>query len=231
MTKSFLIDDICTDNAKTIAPSFYTFFTNIAYHNKVKTKRLCGTVLCWWKKNLQHFLLPKCYRQWNPWTLYTSVPEKSQWCWQPTPRLLKRHDILTKPLCHLISLWTWTVPYEFKIGKLSAVFKQGTKQLMSNYRPISILPVCSKIFQKCVHNQLKSFIEEHRLLSKHQFGFRKQRNTVPATTHFVDLLRENMNAGKMTGDIFVDLSTAFDILSHSQIVTNCSRCSTTGMER
>ena len=38
MTKSFLIDDICTDNAKTIAPSFYTFFTNIAYHNKVKTK-------------------------------------------------------------------------------------------------------------------------------------------------------------------------------------------------
>ena len=102
---------------------------------------------------------------------------------------------------------------------------------MLNYRPTIVLPVCSKIFQKCVCNQLKSFIEEHRLLSKHQFAFRKRRNTVAATTHFVDLLRENMNAGKMTGDIFVDLSTAFDTLSHSQIVTNCSRCGTTGMER
>ena len=89
---------------------------------------------------------------------------------------------------------------------------------MDNYRPISVLPVCSKILEKCVHHQLTSFLEEKGLLSKCQFGFRKQRNTEQAATLFVDSIRKNMNAGKMTGAIFVDLSKAFDTLSHSQII-------------
>lgn len=102
---------------------------------------------------------------------------------------------------------------------------------MDNYRPISVLPICSKIFEKCVHHQLTSFLEEKGLLSKFQFGFRKQRNTEQAATLFMDSIRKNMNAGKMTGAIYVDLSKAFDTLSHKQIIANLSRYGITDVEK
>ena len=71
-------------------------------------------------------------------------------------------EVLAKPFCHLINicLQTGSVQNEFKIGKLTPIFKSGSKHLMDNYRPISVLPVCSKILEKCVHHQLTSFLEE-----------------------------------------------------------------------
>ena len=68
----------------------------------------------------------------------------------------------------------------------------------------------AKYFRNAVTNQLTTFMEEYGLLSKHQFGFCKQQNTKQAATIFVNLIRKNMNTGKMTGAIFVDLSKAFD---------------------
>jgi len=142
-------------------------------------------------------------------------------------------DILANPLCHLINicLRNGTVPNEFKIGKITPIFKSGSKFLMDNYRPISVLPICSKILEKCVHRQLTLFLEEKRLLNDKQFGFRKHRNTEQAATLFVDSIRKNMNTGKMTGAIFIDLSKAFDTLSHGQIIANLTRYGITGVEK
>ena len=99
---------------------------------------------------------------------------------------------------------------------------------MDNYHPINVLPVSSKIFEQCIFKQLIDFLESNNLLSNHQFSFRSNRNTESAVTLFTNHIRKSMNDGKLTGSIFIDLSKAFDTMSHAQILENLS---STGVKR
>ena len=101
---------------------------------------------------------------------------------------------------------------------------------MDNYSPITVLPVCSKIFEQCICKQLTYFLESNNLLSNHQFDFRSNRNTESAVTLFTDHIRKSMNDGKLTGSIFIDLSKALDTLSHAQILENLSSAGVKGVE-
>ena len=101
---------------------------------------------------------------------------------------------------------------------------------MDNYRPITVLPLCSKIFEQCICKQLIDFLESNNLLSNHQFCFRSNQNTESAVTLFTDHIRKNMNDGKLTGSIFIDLSKAFGTLSHAQILQNLSSAGVKGVE-
>jgi len=65
----------------------------------------------------------------------------------------------------------------------------GDNHRFNNYRPISILPVISKVFEKCVHNQIIKYLELNNLLSSKQFGFRSKRSTELATAYFIDKIR------------------------------------------
>ena len=86
------------------------------------------------------------------------------------------------------------------------------------------------IFEKCIYKQLINFLESNNLLSSYQYGFRAGSNTELAVILLVDEIRKNMNEGKLTGAIFIDLSNAFDTLSHSQILANLSAVSVQGMK-
>ena len=151
-----------------------------------------------------------------------------------SPGILKDAALqIAKPLCHVIntSLKTSIIPSDFKLGTITPIHKSGSKQEMDNYRPITVLPVCSKILEKCIHKQLLAFLEEHNLLSCTQFGYRKNRNTELAATLLVDDIRRNMDKGEVTGSIFIDLSKAFDTLTHAQIIESLSSCGVTGTEK
>ena len=86
--------------------------------------------------------------------------------------------------------------------------------LKDNYRPISILPTISKIIERSAHIQLSSFLEENRLLSQSQFGFRLKRSTSTALIAFTDQVLESMDKGCVTGTVFLDLRKAFDTVDH-----------------
>ena len=68
------------------------------------------------------------------------------------------------------------------------------------------------------------------MLSNHQFSFRSNQNTESAVTLFTGHIRKSMNDGKLNGSIFIDLSTAFDTLSHAQILENLSSTGIKGVE-
>ena len=141
------------------------------------------------------------------------------------PGLLKDSArFIAAPLAHVInsSIKTAIVPDDFKIGIITFTFKSGKRSDLDNYRPVTVLPVSSKIFERCIHQQVMNFLEEKNFLSKTQFGFRKKRNTEFAATLLLDEIRQNMNNGQITGAIFVDLSKAFDTLGHAQIIENLS---------
>jgi hypothetical protein len=121
------------------------------------------------------------------------------------------------PILHVfrLSLSSGVVPSQFKIAKVVPVFKNGDKTNPDNYRPISLLSSFSKILEKVVSIRLCSFLEEEKILSKLQFGFRKSHSTVHAMVHFLNNLSVNLNAKKHTVAIFCDLRKAFDTVEHS----------------
>ena len=75
---------------------------------------------------------------------------------------------------------TGTFPDEHKIARVIPLFKSGNRNLMSNYRPISILPTLSKIFEKLIHVRIYQFLDENQVLYNYQFGFRKAHSIVHA---------------------------------------------------
>ena len=69
-------------------------------------------------------------------------------------------------------LKTSIYPDMWKCANMTPVYKKGNKQLIKNYRPISLLPICGKIFEKIVFNTLYSYLNKNNLLTKNQSGFR-----------------------------------------------------------
>lgn len=93
---------------------------------------------------------------------------------------------------------------------------------MDNYRPISILPVISKIAEKVVYHQPFNNLDANGLLSSCQSGCRKNFSTETAVTFFVDKIRRNMVNGFLTGAVFIDLKKAFDTIDHHILLHNCT---------
>ena len=129
-------------------------------------------------------------------------------------------EYIADPLCHIInlSIRTATIPTKWKIAKLIPIYKSGSVKLPENFRLISVLPVLSKLLEKHIHRQYMDFLEEERLLSDCQFGYRSGRSTNLAATLFVDNVRNDVDKGKLVGAVFIDLRKAFDTLSHNVLL-------------
>ena len=87
--------------------------------------------------------------------------------------------ILAKPetkICN-ISIKSRIFPDPFKLAKLRLPFKKGSRMDPSNYRPISLLPLISKIFEKIAHDQMIDFLAQYDILYKYQLGFRTKHST------------------------------------------------------
>ena len=113
-----------------------------------------------------------------------------------------------------ISLMSGLVPDGIKIAKVIPLFKAGDRQLQTNYRPISILPCFSKIYEKVVYKRMMSYILNFNILNKNQYGFRNKHSTIMAVCDFVERLSNAVDQGFHTVGIFLDLSKAFDTINH-----------------
>ena len=120
-------------------------------------------------------------------------------------------------LSHIIncSLLSGIVPSKLKIAKVIPIFKNGHREDMYNYRPISILPCFSKNVEKIIANRLLSFLLKYNILYDHQFGFIPGKNTTHAILSLVDYLINSFEDNKLTCGIFLDISKAFDTIEHN----------------
>ena len=116
-------------------------------------------------------------------------------------------------LCNL-SMKRSKFPLDCKIAKLKPLYKKDSKTDPKSYRPVSLLPLVSKVIEKVIHNQTEIFLNKNKILYKYQSGFRKSFSTNSCLTLLTDKINKGFESGKYTGLILIDLQKAFDTIDH-----------------
>ena len=132
-------------------------------------------------------------------------------------RLLKdASNIVAGPLVNIfnVSLQRAIFPNDWKLAKVTPIFKEGNKADCENYRPISVISAVAKLFEKLVYLQLSSFLRLNGILVEQQSGFRQQHSTETALLSSTNEWLFNMDRGLLSGVLFLDLKKAFDTIDH-----------------
>ena len=151
-----------------------------------------------------------------------------------SPRMLKLCDesvVLPLQIIFNNILHTTAYPYLWKIANVTPVFKKKDKQLISNYRPISLLPICSKIFEKLIFKNLYNYLISNNLITKNQSGFRPGDST---TNQLIDLVHQihksfdDDNCLEVRA-VFLDISKTFDKVWHDGLIFKLQQNGVSGM--
>lgn len=127
---------------------------------------------------------------------------------------------LIVPLQFLInqSISNGIFPDLLKIAKIFPVYKKDNIHSITNYRPISILPTISKVFEKVIFHQLHNFLKEKKLYNNNQYGFRELHSTEHAALELVDRIINELDNSQNPIAVFIDLSKAFDTINHEILI-------------
>jgi len=125
-------------------------------------------------------------------------------------------DLISPVICSLFnaSISTGVFPDSLKVARIVPIHKSGDRSVPSNYRPISVLSVLSKIFEKMMFTRVQSFIKENKLLYDNQFGFRENASTSDAVSQFLNFVFESLSSKVSLSAVFIDFSKAFDTVNH-----------------
>ena len=139
-------------------------------------------------------------------------------------------NVLTNPLTLLVNqcLHTGNYPSQLKLSRVKPLFKSGDQSRFCNYRPISLLPSLSKIFERVIFDQLLDYFTNNNLLCLDQFGFRPGHSTELAALRLVDHLITQMDSCRVPTNIYIDLSKAVDTLNNGILLQKLKYYGITG---
>lgn len=144
-------------------------------------------------------------------TGYDSIP----------PKLLKiGADVLTGPVTYLVnrSIESCKFPSQLKCAEVTPIFKKENMLEKKNYRPVSVLPAMSKIFEGVLIDQLSNYFNDKNLLSPYLSGFRKGHSCQSVLLRYVEDCKQVLDKNDVCGSILMDLSKAFDCLPHKLLI-------------
>ena len=116
------------------------------------------------------------------------------------------------------SLTSSVFPQEWKIARVSPIYKAGDKRERGNYRSISVLSVVAGLFEKIIYLQLNQYLVENNILSVHQSGFRKGQSTATSLLRTTNSWLISMDSGLINGVVLLDLCKAFDTIDHEILI-------------
>ena len=141
----------------------------------------------------------------------------------PTKRLKDASDICSE---YLVKIWNneiienGTFPDKLKLADVTPIFKKDDATQAKNYRPISVLPSLSKVFERLIQKQLLSHIDNY--LSSYLCGYRKGYSAQNALIHLIEKWKQTLDAKGYAGAVLMDLSKAFDTINHELLIAKLS---------
>ena len=125
-------------------------------------------------------------------------------------------DIFFTPLKYIFNLLLQQgiFPENLEVAKVSPIYKKDEEFLLTNYRPISVLPCFSKLLERIMYNRFFKYLLENSILYEKQFGFQTSHSTEHAILLLVNQLYQSFVESKFKLGIFFDLSNTFDTVVH-----------------
>lgn len=118
-----------------------------------------------------------------------------------------------------LSISSCVFPDAWKVAKVTPLFKEGSLLDRSNFRPISVLVIVSKVLERYIHSNVYNFLTCHGLLTDFQFGFRWFRSCELALVNLTDTLLANIDQGLLSGLLLIDLKNAYDLVDHTTLLS------------
>lgn len=128
--------------------------------------------------------------------------------------------LISAPLTHIcnISLSQGIFPNKMKVARVCVLHKGGSLHDMNNYRPISVLPLFSKILEQVINGKLVCYLAKKNLIAQQQYGFQKKKSTEMALLNIKNKLINNFENQLYTIGVFLDFRKAFDSIKHDVLL-------------
>ena len=214
----FMINNKISDNV-TIADSFNEYFVNVG---KSLAQKITSTDDPWSYIVYNNYCISKlvgtedCVK-----TVISQLNNSAPGHDGLPPSIMKQlTNEYVIPLTHLInlSIVREDFPIELKLAKVLPIYKSEEEHFTQNYRPISVLPYFSKIYERVIYNYLMQYINSNDILYDKQFGFRKVHSTSHAIITLVEKVSKALDTGKIVVGVYLDIPKAFDCVRHSTLL-------------
>lgn len=130
-------------------------------------------------------------------------------------------DIITPYITDIInsSIDCCRFPEQLKVAKVIPIYKgDGDRREPRNYRPIALLPIMAKIYEKILNMRIVKYLEKHDIINSNQYGFRKGCSTIHAILHFTNEIMKALDRKERAIGIYIDIMKAFDSVDHDKLI-------------
>ena len=213
----FKHNDILLNDGADIANHFNNFFVNIGPTLASRIKKTNATHTQYLKGNYVNSMFMSDVTDNEIDNLLKSLKDSAAGWDDIDPKVIKiSHGPLTKPLVHLcnLSLNSGVFPHQLKLAKVTPIYKTGDVMLFNNYRPVSVLPVFSKLFEKVMYKRFLDYLIRYKILYEFQFGFRYGHSTYMSLIILIDKISNALENGEYVLGLYLDFSKAFDTIDH-----------------
>ena len=220
ISDEILVNGIKTNDQKVIANAFADYYSTVgkSLAEHIEKKGNLKDPMIYMKNRVQQncFLFPTDKVEIEKIVKKLKVKDSKGYDWISN-RILKKIYIGIADALVIIfnkSLQEGIFPSNMKLSIVKPLYKGKDKTEIVNYRPICLLPVISKILEKIVNNRIVKFLIKNKVLYEGQYGFRSNRSTTDAILDFTGNILDSLNKGQYVLSLFLDMSKAFDSISH-----------------
>ena len=167
------------------------------------------------------FIRPTCSKEIKN-ILHNIDHTKSSDVFGLSPKIIKNaSEYLSEILTEMFnsSFENGTFPNLMTFACVIPIFKGGSRFDVSNYRPVSLLPVISKIIEKLMHERLMRFLKSNNILYENQYGFQKSKSTTLAILDMCDKIINAFEKKEYACNVFLDFAKAFDTVNHEILIS------------